>query len=51
MSSGYIYEGTGALNSGQVISRQVATASMAAHGWVQSPAGFAPPAGGGVVAR
>jgi len=51
VSSGYVYEGSGALNSGQVISKQVAIACMAAQGWVESPTGFAPPAGGGVLAR
>lgn len=51
VSSGYVYEGAGALQSGQAISKQVAMACMAAHGWVQSPTGFAPPTGGGVLAQ
>jgi hypothetical protein len=49
VSSGFISNGVGAMDSGQVISAQIAVPCMAAHGWRDTPGGFVPPPGGAVV--
>jgi hypothetical protein len=46
VSSMDMYKGSGSAASGQVISASIFYPCMAAHGYVQDPSGFGPPAGG-----